>query len=282
MNRRLLNALLSMRALPVLALVCLFVAILSSCGDEKKDIMAGTVNPETFPTMMTKDVVTLISDSGITRYMLRTPLWLVFEDAVDPYWRFPDSLHIEKYDNYMRVDASIDCDSAMYFKNRQLWRLDGYVNIRNTAGEKFLTNQLFWDQRGQKVYSDSFIHIERDGKIIEGYGFESNDRMTQYKVLQVSGIFPAEQFRRDTTDSPRPMIERDSAVAPKVMPKKNIPSTAVPTVIVPSGKNKKTPPTIKTRSAGGERLGIEMMPKQGEKKKIDPKSLPAPVPVKRK
>lgn len=183
----------------ILALVAAaIISMAASCRDDNKDTIPGSADPERTPTMITTDVSTVISDSGITRYKITTPLWLVFEEAQEPKWRFPEGVHLEKFDQAFRQEATIDCDSATFFKDMQLWRLDGYVNIRNTVGEKFLTNQLFWDQRRQKIYSDSFIHIERDSKIIEGYGFESNESMTHYNVLQVSGIFPASQFKRDS------------------------------------------------------------------------------------
>lgn len=181
-----------MTSLPAVALTA--VLMLCACREDKKEFVDLQYDPETFATMTTTDVSTLISDSGLVRYRIDSPLWLVFDEAREPNWKFPDGLHMEKYDNMMRREATVDCDSALFLKNKQLWRLDGYVDIKNTAGEKFLTNQLFWDQRHEKVYSDSFIHIERADRIIEGYGFESNDRMTQYRVLNVSGIFPASQF----------------------------------------------------------------------------------------
>lgn len=200
-----------MRVLPLLVLTLIAVGILAACDEEKKEVISGKTDPETTPTMTTTDVSTLISDSGITRYSITTPLWLMYEEAAEPKWKFPDGLHLEKFDAKLKPEASIDCDSAIYHKDRQLWQLDGYVNIRNTLGEKFLTNQLFWNQRQQKIYSDSFIHIERDGKIIEGYGFESNEQMTRYHVLRVAGIFPADKFKQtvdlpqaDTTSAPQP------------------------------------------------------------------------------
>lgn len=203
-----------MRMLPAAALLSLAVSVVfAACEDEKKEIIAGSANPETTPTMTTLDVSTLISDSGITRYRIITPLWYVFDEAKEPTWRFPDGLHVQTYDMRMRPEATIDCDTAIFYKNKQLWRLKGYVNIRNTVGEKFLTEELFWDQRMQKVYSDSFIHIERDQKVIEGYGFESNETMTRYHVLRVSGIFPASQFKTDSTRR-RNALDADTAMAP--------------------------------------------------------------------
>ncbi|MCM1111273.1 MAG: LPS export ABC transporter periplasmic protein LptC [Clostridium sp.] len=187
----------------------------SSCSKDNKLTLDLTVEPETTPTMLTHDVSTLISDSGITRYHIKAPVWYVFGEAKSPRWTFPDGLYVEKFDDAMKQEATIECDSATYFEQQKLWRLDGNVRIRNVQNEKFLTEQLFWDQRYQKVYSDSFIHIERSDRIIEGYGFTSNDRMTDYVVNRVSGIFPVSQFvNRDSTSGGMSRRETPEPEAP--------------------------------------------------------------------
>ncbi len=191
----------SLRLLPAGVAVMLSAAATYGCGGKETTAVAENVDAENFATMTSTQVSTLISDSGITRYRIDTPLWLVFDQASEPRWTFPKGMHLEKYDNFSRIDATVDCDSATYFKAKQLWRLDGYVDITNMANEKFLTQQLFWDQRNQKIYSDSFIHIERADRIIEGYGFVSNDKMTKYHVVNVSGIFPVERSSESGNDS---------------------------------------------------------------------------------
>lgn len=181
-----------MRALP---LAWMLLVMAGACSDDKTDVVHRATDGDSVPTMMTRDVTTLISDSGVTRYRITTDLWLVFDEASEPNWKFPDGLFMEKFAPDYSTDATIVCDSATYFKDKSLWRLDGNVNILNTNGEKFLTQQLFWSQRDRKVYSDSFIHIERNDRVIEGYGFTSNERMTTYSIHRPSGIFPVSDFR---------------------------------------------------------------------------------------
>lgn len=186
----------SLRLCPALLLAAAVAGpLLTSCGDEKTEMIHLDTDGERVPTMLTRDVTTLISDSGITKYRITTDLWLVFEEAAEPHWRFPEGLFMEKFDSAYDVNATIAADSATYWSNKGLWRLDGNVNVLNLQGEKFLTQQLFWDQRNHKIYSDSFIHVEKQGRTIEGYGFNSNERMTTYTVLKPSGIFPASDFR---------------------------------------------------------------------------------------
>lgn len=184
--------------------VALCVASMACSRGEKTEVVHRDTDANEVPTMMTRDVVTIISDSGVARYRITAPIWLVYDEAAVPVWRFPEGMLLEKFDSVFGTDATVTADSATYFKNMQLWRLDGNVNILNTQGEKFLTQQLFWNQRDNKIYSDSFIHIERADRIIEGLGFQSNDRMTRYSITQPTGIFPTSQFaprRGEASDS---------------------------------------------------------------------------------
>ncbi|MCM1028043.1 MAG: LPS export ABC transporter periplasmic protein LptC [Pseudoflavonifractor sp.] len=177
--------------------LCLLALALGlwSCADDERPTRNGIVDDELTPTMTTLRANTTISDSGYTRYRILAPVWLMFDNAADPHWSFPDGMHMERYDNEGKVNATIDCDSATYFTTRQTWRLDGAVDINATDGQRFLTQQLWWDKLHHTVYSDSFIHIERPERVIEGFGFKSNERMTDYFVTHTSGIFPASQFQ---------------------------------------------------------------------------------------
>lgn len=195
----------------------IFVAccVFLSCRDEVKSVVDKPTDPETTPTMVTDDVVTLISDSGTTKYRITADTWLMFEEAKKPFWLFPHGLLLEQFDSVFNTEASIRCDSAKYFKNEELWRLDGNVKISNVRKELILTNQLFWSQKQQKVYSDSFVHIEKADRIIEGYGFVSNERMTTYSLNHPSGIFPMDEQHmsaRRTADSST--LAADSAIVP--------------------------------------------------------------------
>lgn len=188
---------LRLRILPLMAGILLGVpALTCSCGEDERTYVANLSDPENMPTMRTLDVHTLISDSGYTRYRITSPLWLMYEEAQDPKWRFPDGLFVQQYDEMFRPSAKIYCDSAIYFSQRKLWRLDGDVMMVNTLRDTFLTEQLFWDQNRQKVYSDSFIHIVREDRIIEGYGFTSNENMTRFNVHTTQAIIPMRDGRR--------------------------------------------------------------------------------------
>lgn len=197
-----------MRKLP---LIILFAVIaLGGCAD-REAVKRIEEDKDTVPTMITDSVNSFISDSGIVRYHLVSPLWLMFDEAKEPYWYFPDGLNLEQFDDDMSTTSTLVSDTARYFSRLKLWKLDGNVRMRNIDGDKFLTQQMYWDQKTHKVYSDSFVHIERSDRIIEGYGFMSNEQITAYTIRRPTGIFPTEGFTGgDRTNSSQPTLQQNN------------------------------------------------------------------------
>jgi hypothetical protein len=68
--------------------------------------------------------------------------------------------------------------------------------------------RLFWNQKEEKIYTDKYIRIQEEDKIITGIGFESNQDMTQYKIFNSQGIFPVSESA--TTDSTQNTVPADS------------------------------------------------------------------------
>lgn len=195
----------------VLVIVMLQFLLAASCSGEKKDLVEVAFDPETTYTMKALDVASLISDSGITRYRLNAKEWLVFEKAKEPFWYFPQSVYVEKFDTLFNTEASIKADTAYYYTKQELWHLIGNVEVENLNGERFETSELFWNQKTEKVYSDKYIRIDRQDRIITGYGFESNQQMTQYKIFKSAGNFPISESSADST---RAVVPADTVALP--------------------------------------------------------------------
>lgn len=185
-------------ALIIIAVI--IVAMIVSGKEEKEITTPIDYDPETTPTMFTADALSYVSDSGYTRYYIEAKQWYIFDEARDPNWKFPKGLYGEKFDNDMKVIATFECDSAIYLSVRRLWELIGNVRINNEMGDRFLTQHLFWNSAEHKMYSDSFIHIEKADRIIEGYGFMSDEKITDYVVHNPSMIIPTSTLRRENNE----------------------------------------------------------------------------------
>ncbi|MBE6287790.1 MAG: LPS export ABC transporter periplasmic protein LptC [Mediterranea massiliensis] len=174
-------------------MVVVMFVLFSSCSNNKKSIGEAITERDSLPVMDTKGVSTLISDSGVIRYRLMAEEWKVYDRKNPPHWAFEKGVYLESFDSLFQVEANVKADTAYYYEKKKLWKLMGNVVIKNFKGERFNTDLLYWDQNTEKVYSDQFIRIEQPERIITGWGFESNQQMTVYRIFKPEGIFYVEE-----------------------------------------------------------------------------------------
>ncbi|MBO5816881.1 MAG: LPS export ABC transporter periplasmic protein LptC [Paludibacteraceae bacterium] len=155
--------------------------------------VAAVTDRKLMPVLEAEDVMTIISDSGITRYRIKAAKWLIFDKADTPYWEFPKGIYLEKFNEELEADASVVADYAFYNEQEQRWMLRGNVKALNLEGERFDSPLLFWDQKTERIYSDSSIVITRESSVIKGVGFDSNQSLTQYTIMNPTGVFPLEE-----------------------------------------------------------------------------------------
>ena len=173
-----------------------FVAVMfilfSACSGKNKNLADAISENDTLPSMTSLGVTTLISDSGITRYKIVTEEWTIFDKKNPPYWAFEKGVYLEKFDTLFNIDASIKADTAYYYEKKKLWELRSNVQIQSQRGDKFETELLFWNEKEEKVYSDKYIRISQEDKVITGYGFESDQNLTEYQIKNTTGVFTVE------------------------------------------------------------------------------------------
>ena len=214
-----------------------FLLFIVACNNDKPDKIGAVVNRSKMPKMRATEITTIISDSGITRYRITAPRWNIYDKASQPYQEFPDGIYFEKFDANMKVDANIQSNYARFNENDQIWELRGKVRAMDIQGELFETQQLFWNQRLARFYSDSLIKITRATDIITGIGFESNETMTQYKIKKTLGVFPLNESTGNSvpTSSPQP-VNRSTNPSTNSKPKNAFPPVKSTPVIPPFHK----------------------------------------------
>lgn len=174
-------------------------------------MVALVYDPDSVATMITHNVSTLISDSGITRYKLVADVWMVYDQAKEPYWFFPEGLYLERFTPEFEIEATVEADTAWYYSNKDLWKLKKNVHVENMEGEQFDSEELFWDQKNGKVFSEVYIEIKSGVTELKGYGFESNQAMTDYRIFRPhDGKLPFSD-----SQAPTDSLQVDSLRAPE-------------------------------------------------------------------
>lgn len=174
-------------------MMAIVILVLQSCSSSVKNTATLDVVRDSAAVMKTYNVTTLVSDSGITRFRVNTPEWLVFDKKAKPTWEFPNGIHLEQFDENLEVHSEVSAKKAIYYTELEQWILSDSVYAINVEGEKFESEILYVYQKEDRIFTDKFVKITQEDKIITGIGMESNQRLTKYKVLKPQGIIPLDE-----------------------------------------------------------------------------------------
>ncbi|WP_439182354.1 LPS export ABC transporter periplasmic protein LptC [Carboxylicivirga taeanensis] len=161
--------------------------LLSACQSNKPEAIAAITNREEIPSLILEELETTITDSGKVKLRFITPEMLQYDRKKEPYRDFPQGLHCIMYQSNGEIDAQIKCGNAIFYDKKELWELNFDVEAVNQKGEVLSTEQLFWDMKTEKIYSDKFVSISQGESVYTGTGFEADQNMQNWRIKNLSG-----------------------------------------------------------------------------------------------
>lgn len=157
-----------------------------SCEHNTEKVKQVGYNVETVPSMVSFGDSILYSDSGRVQIKVIAEQILIFDKAKEPYTFFPAKAYLEQYDSVMTVITKLWADSVWNYNKQKLWKLRGNVKIEKSTGITYESEELFWDELNDKIYSNQYVTIYEPGKGIQrARKFESNQNLTDYTFYQV-------------------------------------------------------------------------------------------------
>ena len=135
------------------------------------------------------DVEIAFTDSGILKWKLYAPLIERYDDKANPYIEFRKGIKIDDFDSLGNVESYLTANYAIYYQKKELGEAkNNVVAINKKTGEQLYTEQLFWDQKSELIYSKTFSKIINNQGIHTGEaGFEAKQDMSRWKLLGGKG-----------------------------------------------------------------------------------------------
>ena len=168
-------------------------ALLVSC--DSKTSVANDDGVRNMMTQQSEDLTVILSRNGNLTYRFTTPLLERYEYALEPYTEFRKGIHIETYnDSTHQVESSLTANYAILLEKQQLWEAKGNVVVEKSDGKTLYTQQLFWNARTKKIYSnvDSKI-VQNNGRdVFIGEGFESDEEFKDWRFRRMKGRMEVE------------------------------------------------------------------------------------------
>lgn len=175
----------------IFSFILIFIcgALLSSCEDNKGVI---AYEPYTGPLRILTNAVIEHSDSAIVRGRLITPQLYDFSSGDR---ELPKGGYLEFYDLNGQITATLRSDYGYYTIEDETWRIEGNVILKNAeSGETLHTEQLYWNPKDGKVFTDKFVRIENGDEILTGIGLTANQDFSSYVIKEPQGTFILEEL----------------------------------------------------------------------------------------
>lgn len=159
------------------------VSFLVSCENdiEKINTLTSLYN---YPDLSGQKVEMIYSDSAKVRMKLIAEEIKQYSRTETPYIEFPKGIEVQFYNDTLGVTAQLNANYAIYYNKSKIWEARGNVIAKNyEKGEQLNSEELFWDENKEIIYSNIFSRIEnKDGTFYGSNGFEADQKLTKWKL----------------------------------------------------------------------------------------------------
>ena len=176
------------RSYKTFGLLLLLLCILAGCENDIERINMFTDETEA-PTIQGTNIRVIYSDSARVKVQVQAPAYKQYPNAERPYMEFEDGLEVYFYDDSARIESEIRADYTIYYMEERLWHATGNVVAQKfDNGDALYTDELFWDENEELIYSDSYTRvISEDNTLYGKNGFRSHQNLSNWQLIGSSG-----------------------------------------------------------------------------------------------
>ena len=166
----------------------LLTILLGACENDIERINMLTDENDT-PTVQGKNIKVIYSDSAKVKVQILAPVYQQFPVAERPYMEFSQGMEVFFYNDSMKIESEIKADYTIYYIKEQLWHATGNVVAQNFEnGDALYTDELFWDEAEELIYSDAYTRVHNEENTFYGKkGFRSHQNLSNWQLIGSSG-----------------------------------------------------------------------------------------------
>ncbi|HLY71068.1 MAG TPA: LPS export ABC transporter periplasmic protein LptC [Puia sp.] len=164
-----------------------FALIWVACENNIKNIPA--LRKKQIGVEIGKDIESYYSVGAKVKAKLTSP-YMVRYLTDSPYVEFPKTMHVDFYNDTMRIQTRMDAKYGKYYQYDDRVFLRDSVIVKNSiTGDTLKTNELWWDKKKQLLYNDKPSYIfKKDGtQLFAKDGLEAAQDLSSYSFKNVSG-----------------------------------------------------------------------------------------------
>ncbi|EKY11655.1 hypothetical protein HMPREF9075_00547 [Capnocytophaga sp. oral taxon 332 str. F0381] len=174
----------------IAALLC--VAMLFSCNNDMRNLQELNLRHK-FPQGEAYNFKLVYTDSSLVVAELTSPLNEDYTNQHMPYSEFPEGLKIDFYDQQRHKNTVEACYGIIY-PTMGMVELRDSVRLTTYDGKRLRTEQLYWDQKEDWIFTDKEFDFRDDAKgtVTKGIGMDFDKKFSTVKAHKTTGILAIE------------------------------------------------------------------------------------------
>ncbi len=161
------------------------MAVFFSCKNNLKDVQQiGVLQNE--PIYIADTINLKYTDSFKLRANLMSPKMLDYSNRAFGFSEFPEGIELVIYDEDGN-ESKIFSDYAVIYNETDLIDLQGNVILATHKKDSLFTDQMYFDQLNEWVFTNRPFRLVSDGSDISGRGFDSDKNFDDYEMLEIGG-----------------------------------------------------------------------------------------------
>lgn len=134
-----------------------------------------------------RQVTIWYSEAGLIKARLEAPAMVRTAREKQVVTEMPEGLLLVFFDPHLREESRLTANYGMVREDQDEMIARNNVVANNRNGDRLETEELIWNQKTRRIYSDKFVRITTADEIMYGDGFESNEDLTNYKIRKIRG-----------------------------------------------------------------------------------------------
>ncbi|TDH20889.1 LPS export ABC transporter periplasmic protein LptC [Segetibacter sp. 3557_3] len=170
------------RVLAALLTGCFFVL---SCENDMSAVQE--LSKKKIGVEEAKNIESYLSQDAKLKAKLTAPSMLRYQFDT-PKVEFPKSLHVNFYNDSLKVESELSADYGRYLENENKVFLRDSVVVFNKVGDTLHCKELYWDQRQESFYTDKNVILLQPSQKLYGKGLRARQDFKGFTIIDPTGF----------------------------------------------------------------------------------------------
>jgi len=165
--------------------LCTPMLIFSGCEEKIKPSVLSTIDSRTLPQQESWNSTIVVSDSGHITAIILAGYIRVFES--DRKTQMSQGVRVRFFSPQGIQTSVLTSEEGSVDETTNNLEARKNVIVVSSDSSHMTTEQLFWDNQRQLIYTPAYVQITTVKDKLQGHGFESDQSLKNYRIFRVTG-----------------------------------------------------------------------------------------------